>query len=426
MGTATTPTKLSLARFAQIIGIHPLHFEGVAFTPTNRSPQVCDSAYQQYDWQEADRVSREQIAEGIAEAEKLLEGFLGFRLAPTWETNEWQPVERPYVKEHVTYTPWDIRGYPLAVRANWGYFMTPGVEAFTSLGTESIVWSDEDADGYFETGTVTVAVPAGTPACEIEAHYPEAVRPSTTTQIRPLMSVEVVGLVATLTFRRELTVVRSILDALTPTHADPLNDGDFLDEVALFRHYNDPQTQATLLWEPVATGCHGCGGEGCSICAYASQTACLHLRSKPRMSQVAFSPAAWDADTETFTSEALALSRAPDLVRLHYRAGVTADPGVPYGCVNQVPDDWARVISYLAVTLFDRPICDCSAKIWEHWREDFGVSSGGEQDKTYFVSAGGGIKGLDNPFGTRRGAMHAWKRIVDMPDVAILRSAAAV
>jgi len=37
MGFASTPTKLPLATFARILGIHPLHFQQIAYVPAKRS-----------------------------------------------------------------------------------------------------------------------------------------------------------------------------------------------------------------------------------------------------------------------------------------------------------------------------------------------------------------------------------------------------
>lgn len=411
MAIASTPTKLPLATWAKILGLHPLHFEGIAFTPENRGAALCDQALFQYSWQESDRTGREEIAQAIADAENMLENQLGWRLIPTWESDEWVRTARAKQPELIIGSSRDLRGYASAVKATWGKVLTGGIEARALLGADqTITWSDEDGDGYDETGTVTVAA-GDALACEVEVYYPGH-DGDPAYQIRPATAA-IAGGAATITFRRELCVLETILNAMTPTTADPDDDTDFLSEVDVYRHYNDPSQQVTLLWSP--RGCADCSGEGCALCAYTAQTGCLHLRSTPTSAILGWSPGEYDADTDTFTPLPLAGSGTPDLARLYYQAGHQAKRGCP-----MVMDlAWARVVTYLSLAQLDRPMCDCTANAWAYWRQDMGISSGGEQDVVF----GGATRqySAGNPFGTRRGAVYAWDRVRD-PGVHAVRT----
>ena len=63
-------------------------------------------------------------------------------------------------------------------------------------------------------------------------------------------------------------------------------------------------------------------------------------------------------------------------------------------------------VAYYAAALLDRPICECNnIKTWvDHWQRDLAIA-GAEEGLS--VSA----DDLDCPFGTRRGAVFAWRRV---------------
>lgn len=415
MAIASQPTKLPLATWAKILGVHPLHFEQVSYTPTDRSQALCDQTWFQHSWQEGDRVSREEVAAAIAEAEEMMERQLGFHLLPVWDADEWHMAQRSWQPELHIYTRGDIRGYATGARAKWGWFRSGGIEAKTLIDDAvAIVWSDTDNDGLDDTGTVSVTVTAGQDECEVEAYYPGH-DGDAAYQIRPI-SVSISGITATITFKRELCVLESLQEALTVDPVEYADDGSFLTTVDVYRHYNDPSQQATIMWSPSGT-CAVCGNAGCDACQYSTQTACLHLRSSREASFIAWSPATWDADEEAFTpTELSVLGRMPDILRYYYRSGWQSKRG----CSTVMDPAWARAVAYLSVSLLDRPMCDCTTNVWEIWHEDLAVLSGGEQSKTYSFSARD--VAANNPFGMRRGAIYAWQRVND-PDVAAVRSA---
>lgn len=415
--STSIPTKLPLATFAKILGIHPLHFEGVNYTPDDRSANICSETLMQYAWQESDKIGREEVAQAIADAEDMMENRLGWRLIPTWEADEWRMTARSHVPEFAVYNNRDVRGRSSVVKSKWGYVLTGGVEIKTALELgANITWSDEDGDGDNDTGTVVVAVTSAVEECEVEAYYPGH-SGLAEYQIRPI-NVEISGGNATITFRRELVVAEELLESLEPRGAVWETDGDFLAEIDVYRHYNDPATQVTLMWEP-NNSCGSCNELGCTSCQYSVQTGCLHLRSEPREGLLGYTPGSYDSTTGNFTVQAMIAHRTPDIARLYYRAGYVA----PRGCPMAMDMKWARTVTYLAASLLDRPMCSCMQEKWAWWREDLALLSGGEGSQNSTYSFESRKAAGENPFGTRRGALYAWTRVAKDPGVARVDSA---
>src|ERR1044072_5029545 len=149
MAVASIPTKLPLTTWAKLMGVHPLHFEQVSIPSIEQVH--CDQIIFQHSWQTAQHVSREEIARAIAEAETQIENYLQFRLMPTWEYDEWHRTLRPNDHEAFNLNSRDVRGFQQTVNADWGYFISGGIEQKDVIEAgASIVFTDEDGDGYAE------------------------------------------------------------------------------------------------------------------------------------------------------------------------------------------------------------------------------------------------------------------------------------
>lgn len=403
MSRASIKTKLPLATWAKYMGIHPLHFEQVRMEGIDPH---CDQLMFQYGWQGADHVSREEVAQAIAEAEHQIETYLKFRLAPSWEVDEWHGTVLPYTTEFLNYNFSGPRGFNQTVKGNWGYLISGGIKSMEVIEENAeITYTDTNSDGYPETATVQVATDVQDKS-EICIFYPGK-EGDEAWEIRPI-EVSISGVTATITFRRELAVKEILLEAYDIEGAEAVGneDEDFLEEVDVYRRYNDPQTQASFLWEPFAGGwCSSCDGSGCSSCSYSSQTGCLLLRGDPRLSIMAYHAAEWDSDTNTFINPTtFSQSRQPDLVRLYYYAG-WRKKDLRY--TNRMDPDWERTVAYLAASLLDRPPCSCATGDWEKWRVDLQINMNDEVRRVFY----GVSSDLDNPFGTKAGQVYAWRKV---------------
>lgn len=348
--------------------MHPAHFNQVAFP----NQQVCGDVVFQHGWQVADRTAREDVAQAIAEAESMIEDFLGYPLLPEWFNHATHLTERPNRPELYT-VALDVRLHRQSVKLNHGMVISGGVRAQSLEDAASaITWSDVDGDGVKETGTVSW-VSATTDPEEIRLYYPNK-DGDDRWEIRPI-NVSIAGGTITVTFSRWLCVLESLQETLAdvPAAVNGTVDANFLSEVDAYRVYNDPQTQATFLWEPTGQ-CGDCGS--CAECQYTAQTGCLIPRD-PTLGIMAFSPATWDADTEQFNANAYALGRIPDLVRFYYRAGFQ-DWGLatPNRTMNFV---LARAVTRLATSLLDRPVCGCNSTWFDRWQQDLAVQQTTQQ-----------------------------------------------
>lgn len=406
MAVASIYTKLPLDTFFKYMGFHPLHANQVVFGDQTH----CDNVVFQHEWQTADKVSREEIAQAIAEAESKIENALKYRLAPAWEVDEWRQTSRPRQPEFVRFDAGDVRGYPSTVHANWGYFITGGIEAKTLIDADAaIVYTDEDSDGYFETATVSV-VTSVTDKNEIAAYYPGK-DGANIWEIRPTR-VAISGGVATITFRRELAVNPDLFEVLDIEGAEATgtDNADFLTTVDVYRHWNDPSTQASFLWGPLASGGCGCSGDGCASCAFSTGTGCLQTVYDPRQSILSLASADWDVDTQQFNRIGWPFTRAADIVRLYYRSG-WRDKSLDFSF--RMDPQWERTVAYMAAALLERPPCDCVKGTWQRWRQDLTLTEGSSDGGIglgYFRQPQGNI---DNPFGTTRGEVNAWRRVKD-------------
>lgn len=388
-------TQLTLADWAMIMGIHPTHFAQINFP----APSKCSQLYLQHPWQDRDVVARSEIAQAIAEAEELIERELNHFLTPRFVENEYVRVPEHYARE-LQATPYDIRGLALGVQTKWGEVLSGGVKATETLESgASIVYEDDDEDGYAETATITVSVSELYDKCEIHVYRPDS---DNGMEVRPINVSPAEDQIVIKT-RREYLVRAAKYESLSAQEIAYDNDENFLSEVDVVREYLDPSTQATLLWEPF-NDCWHCGGNGCQSCAWETQAACIIPRSH-RVGLVGLVPATWDSDEKqwTFQSAQFFKGLRPHIAKINYRSGLEHSE-----C--RLTGTWARAVAYFAASMLDRPPCDCSADAWRQWREDLALTDGGEdQHSRYRISN----IDLSNPFGTRRGAVYAWRRVYD-------------
>jgi hypothetical protein len=127
MAVAKAATKLSLDAFARVMQINPLHFNSVTLPGANTT---CGEPLYQYGWQAADKVSREEIAQVIADAERLIENHLHYRLLPSYEVDERHAL--------------DPRMWQPRFHTDWGYVQSGGQQTRSAIATASpITWSPQ-------------------------------------------------------------------------------------------------------------------------------------------------------------------------------------------------------------------------------------------------------------------------------------------
>lgn len=414
---ASTPTKLSLARFAEVMGIDPWHFASVALdgspsTEPHRQKSYCDAAIFQHAWQSAKRTSREDVARAIRAAEDALERFIGYRLVPDWEVEERALIARAGHRRSFGTNLADVRGMPLQVQLKWKHVISGGVRAVTLIDDVApIVWTDADNDGFEEQAVVTVTTTAA--PCEVRCFYPGKAG-DRRWEIRPA-TVSKVGNTATIKFPRYLAVIEEIQEKLgdpanawRPVLASGSTDADFLASVDVYRVWNDPQSQATGYWNPEGSRC-SCGDVvgGCH-CGWGIQYGCVTPTSEREGGWVSYHPGSWIAEDEEWESAALASWRVPDFLQVNYYAGLE-DNGLDCPRTQMAPE-LERIVARMAMAKLDHAVCTCAKGEWEQLQADLRFSSGATELARYRLNAAE----LGNPFGTRRGEIEAWDYVNHM------------
>jgi hypothetical protein len=211
--------------------------------------------------------------------------------------------------------------------------------------------------------------------------------------------------VATIVIGTHQLVDPDLLNAFAPVAVDGQVVANFLAVVDVYRHFNDPQTQVTLMWAPFVGNCD-CGLTSCEMCAHSVQTGCL-LAHNYRNGIVRFSPAAWDATTEQFNSRTPTGGRQPDNLRVFYRAGWEDPKPNAIAPKLEMENVLARVVAFLSLRYLARPVCGCDnvKELTRRMSMDLAAEvAQGESSQSFKMSP----RQLDNRFGTERGAIEAW------------------
>lgn len=355
MARADTITQLSLDRFFQILGVHPLHGNQVGLPS---EVNFCGNPIMQYSWQVADRVGREEMAMAIYDAERLISDYTHFDIGLRWN------VEEQYIGRGI-----------MTASTNRKFVVSSGRKKSELLASNvAITYSDVDSDGYAETATMTYTNLVDVDEDEIAIFYPGK---DEKWRIRPIrVTVNHVTFLVTVTCRREQLVVPGAMEALDVRDVIGTDNANFLTTVDLWRIYNDDATQLEFISSNVL-------GADVSVSGYTDVV-------NPRTGLVSLHY------TSCGYVDCLAF---PDRIKLYYRAGLTNDI-----------DQWERATAYLALSLLDRPICTCASleHVSRHWQEDLAHRASTQAQSSSFLMS---RRNLDNPFGTTRGAVYAWNLV---------------
>ena len=417
MARASTPTLLSLDRYAAIMGVAPAGFNTGVSSVVFPGALACHTWYQ-HEWQNHDAVSREEIAREIHIAEQDIANFMGWWPAPRWIEQDVKMYPRFHRPEYYEGAGVNVRFQLKSIKASYGKVIEPGQRAVTLLGQPTvagggIAYTDEDGDGFTETATITQATTL-TDECEIKVYFTgHAGEPEW--EIRPARTKAIAGGTFTATFYVWQLIDPDLWEAF-PLHSEDgtptinLDAGaSFVTQVDVYREYNDPTaTSAVFYWEPepsdVGGGiCSCCGGTGCVRCTLTEQNGCATIRNA-EVGHLALSPATYDADDGVWESASWSVCRNPDQIKVYYYCGNLSELNRAGRRCDGLSDTWARVIAHLATARLRRPLCDCSgvSSLVDWLQTDLAMNT---REQTFTVL----WDDLPNPFGTRRGEMEAYR-----------------
>lgn len=423
MARANTKTLLPLDRYAEIMGINPIQFNG-GYNATLFSDTGSTERWRQYAWQDENKSSREELAREIARAEKDIFSKLGYWPFPVWKEDEYKRWTRYHRRDRTALRGYRQSGQAKSVNLDGGKFIEGGKRATTKIGVASVVYSDPDGDSFDELATVTIAT-AITDACELHAFFKDK-GAYDIWEVRPYISKSVSGGTLTMTFDSWLLFDPDIWEKLRRhpgTGADALdidseNSSNYVTEVDIYRVYNDPEDQCTLIWEGTTAYCSSCSGTGCPQCQDVTQVACMSVRNELD-SLVIPMPATYSSGSFSVTSYTAGYE--PDRIKASYRSGdYVLDSS---GCY-EMPQDLAEAITYMATARLSRPVCTENEFLKikeEELRADLTIINPDGLEVTRWVTK----EVLSCPFGTRRGELDAWqivkarRQINDRADVHV-------
>jgi len=411
-------TLLSVARFAKLFGIAPLHFWGAA--APSLSPAVfpaggqCGNIWPQHDWQNYDQVSREALAYAIRDAEEDIKNAVGFWPAPMW-CIETELYPRDFYRTAMMQTH-DVRGFNRGILTDVGRIIGGGRRGVTLIGTANtvpapatLVYSDADGDGFFETATITLA----TTLTSVEGIkvYHAGHSGDIEWEVRPLRSKSIVAGTLTIVLDSWLLIDPDLYEAF-PTDVgfaalDVSTTANFVTSVEVYYEYNDASlATAVFRWESAegSCTCSTCGGTGCTVCVDTTQDGCLQIRDSEN-GMVVPHPGSYVDSSWALTE--FSVCRAPDQVDMYYYAGERAQDFLNGRSYDPLSDNWAWMIAWIAAARLERPPCSCSrhANFFDHLREDLSASPNGGGSFSIAQDV------LDNPFGVHRGEVMAWRRV---------------
>lgn len=411
-------TLLPLDTWRHIIGYNPWHFWQWAnqIVPVT---SACNTVVYKYAWQFADQGGRQDILEAIELAEDRISSgdALGFDPAPKYHVDTKEvPRYNDLNLDRIGYMGADGRWLSLIL--NYGKVQKIGVETRALISTESVTYSDEDGDGLDESWEVTIATVVTDPD-QIAVYVPSAYRLDSDPvgeeyRIQPV-KVTISGGVATIRGKAWLMAKPVLYEGVNPISLDPSDTTNFLPEVEIYWKYIDPTgttvdtAQAKVTWytrpHPYFCTCNGCSSSVINNSLDPAATGSMVARagiSDEDLGIVYFGEAVYSATSGVWCSVNWRNCRPPDEITIRYLAGEPLVNG-------QMNSRYQKAVTRMAAAEMPRKICACDESNRELHRWQFDVArSAGANDEAY-----GAVSDIDinNPFGTRRGQIYAWKEV---------------
>jgi hypothetical protein len=415
---------LPLETWRSIIGFHPWHLWQLANATIPLTSQ-CNDLIRQYAWQEADAAGRSEILEAIATAEQRLKDYLGYWPAPKYDEEEvqWEQFYQTGV-DYIARAGVDGR-WPGAALSS-GYIQAIGTERLTAINaTAAVTYSDLDGDGLDDTWTTGPIATTVTDVKKIAVYFAAADRwdgsgVGDAWRIAPVQ-ISISGGFVTVKGRRWQVVKPVKYEGANPGNTDgafdPDTDANFVTTVAVYERTTDPTgttvdtAQAKFIWEtrpwPFWACCGGASDNSTDPAATAEGIGRATIRDSV-LGIVGIGAGVYNSTTSTWSSGNWAACYPPDRVMVRYYAGYPLDSS------GQMASQWRTIVARLAAAELPKPRCDDGNgnRNLFHWQFDLARASG-QLEEQYSVSP----EDLNNPFGTRRGQVYAWKQVQNLKNM---------
>lgn len=392
---------IGLETWRKAMRMHPWHFWGLVGTGLQVTSSCIDVIAPRA-WQHTDRLGREDIRDTIEEAEQAIYREAHFWPSPRWTTEriEW-PGDRTVVR-------WSsmagANGMFRPAITETKHLIALGPRKTTSLGFSLVTLIDLDGDGINERFNAYVL----TPAVADEANLVCTPSPSNwalvpgetfdTFRIEPL-AFDYDGSGYQISGPAWLLADKTKQNALPFEGMDVATVGALIDTVWLSEVKTD-QAGETIQDAQVVLNSEGRPYSGCPGCTIGNDPATSAQAvgrggiRNARNGIVTPAESVYDSVTGLWRVTSSDCWREPDSMDVRLYSGVDSV-------------DAALVVCRLAAAMLTRNICACEVANREisHWQEDLAETGG---NTGFAVSP----DDLNNPFGTRRGQIAAWKWLV--------------
>lgn len=408
---------LTTTQWARIMGYNPFFMYGFAgaLLPAQTA---CNKPVAKYSWQDADNSGRDEIEQAIANAESILAKHLKYRVAPQYGE---QTLKYPAFPEWATY------------RANWppeqpldeGYIQSLGIESLSlAFAASPVTYSDKDGDGLQDTFTVTIAT-ALTDPLAFRLYFAAADRydgsgVGETWAIRPIKCTIAAG-TATITGPKWILGKPILYEKFNWNNngLDPSDASNFVTTVDIYTSTTNTggttndTAEALLTWETAPWPWACCGPvPSNSLTNDPAALAYGFARGNVRNSQQGWVYAAlavYNATTGIWNSSWWTSCRAPDRITIRYLAGYPLNTNSYSADYGQIDRALQVVIARLAAAELTRPPLACETagnRELAKWQMDLSQVRG-RADELYATTR----EILNNPIGTSRGHLQAWRYI---------------
>jgi hypothetical protein len=419
---ANQTNLLPLESFRRLLGYNPWHFWGMAHSTKVPLSNNCSTLVREYAWQSVDAIGRAEIRAAIARAEEKLTEHAQFAPAPHY-VSETVSYPRYYDRRRWISAPIDADGRWQSIKLGEGYIQALGIEAHTLIGTVAVTRSDVDGDGLDDTFVTAATATTVTDTNQIAVYFNATDRftgesVGTRWRIDPVQ-VSISG--GNVTIKgKAWQLVKPILYEGYPNddnnlQLDPTDSSTYATTVDIYRRYTNADgttnetAQGLLTWETLPSGGIGlcCGSAtDSSTDPGAIATAIARVGIRDAVHGVVMPGASsYDATSGTWAGISWASCHPPDRVLIRYLAGF------PLTTSGEMDQRWQQIVARLAMAELTSPICSCDKANHQlaYWQTDLARTGGNNDDQYGAVSQ----TDLNNPFGTRRGHVQAWRWVLN-------------
>jgi hypothetical protein len=405
---------LSLERWRDILGYDPFHFWQLSNSGINPVRSNCNTLMREYAWQQVQQLGRADIRQAIATAEQRLTEHLHYAPYPRY-FEEVIPLHRSMWHIDCYGGGWGCGSKCVNVRLGVGKIQAFGIRAFETVASNlTLTVSDQDGDTLYDTFTVSIDDADSLEDYDNTYLYPTSANLPLADRNPAVNGYECKYLVKPFDYSVDESIPPPILtlygrawQIVKPTlyqgvggnnsaAKDPNQTATYSSALNVLRHYTNGDGVTTDTAAVIFEYDNPCTcGYGCCAGDLPYQRLGQGVMKDAGTGEVTLYLATFDPETEAWSPSSLCECRFPDRVRVRYYAG------------DDNPCKWDEVIARLAIAELTRRPCGCDnvADEFTRWYTDRAIT---DPNKSFAFKE----DDLSNPFGTREGALYAWRRVV--------------